>query len=762
MAKEFSTILAEAQQIKLETIEKANTASRTGTCLEDIVVRAQADNAQFTPIDNLTNTSAINPLSANQGKVLNEKIVQVETDLNSNLSIIGINGVTNNPINAILDYPNASTSVMLRANNMRGIFKGFKVYINNAGVVEYGLLNIDTGVFDKIDEVSLPVGEHIVLFDKYYDCTSQYRVLVRAATNSFAYIGGTSSGGVGMYEFSSEVVSLFDSWELAYNCISVNAEEIEDRIIELESNNNISEKTTYYKTNIELSSINQYASGVNTQYRANVFAGNIVGLFIYAINNGYIEYGIINSKTLTATKIGDKYLYKGVNVVGFDTNIECGSDQQIYIYSTQADIVAANSTDGIGMWELYGGALNKFPTWELAYYGIKSLDFDKYKEVSSYTEIKYGEIIMPSAIHVVQNQQITLYWSNIANIREGDTSVYFETTCDIGRNTERGYVIGEDETLSGGTTHSLRIICRDYNTRKILSEKDIDIIIVLTGNGSGIKNTLMIGDSRTWQSITSDNGENGRPAFNYFASGANKTITTELLALTDINDGVKLNMVGDYVSPVNSLVRNMAESGKTFEWAIQHLIDAGGVVSYCEANGLSIGGSLNYATIMYGINDLNDWGNEEYGQYERGVLKIDSILNNAKTLIDMIHLAYPSCNIIIVIEPTTCASQDGWGYWAGDQDLRKSNDEVELLLKTFRKRLLAFFEDYGIGSFLTFSGAGLLLDRLYGFPYVVVSESARCQTKKKDKFFNGVHPFDDGYKQIADGIFSTIKWLGNL
>ena len=41
MAKDFNTILSEAQQIKNEIIEGANTALRTGTCLEDIVQRAE-------------------------------------------------------------------------------------------------------------------------------------------------------------------------------------------------------------------------------------------------------------------------------------------------------------------------------------------------------------------------------------------------------------------------------------------------------------------------------------------------------------------------------------------------------------------------------------------------------------------------------------------------------------------------------------------------------------------------------------------------
>ena len=45
MAKDFNVILGEAQQIKNEIIEGANTANRLGTCLEDIVQRAEVDEA---------------------------------------------------------------------------------------------------------------------------------------------------------------------------------------------------------------------------------------------------------------------------------------------------------------------------------------------------------------------------------------------------------------------------------------------------------------------------------------------------------------------------------------------------------------------------------------------------------------------------------------------------------------------------------------------------------------------------------------------
>lgn len=45
-------------------------------------ITVNADNIQLNTIDDVTSTSVTKPLSANQGKVLNDKVVQVETDLN--------------------------------------------------------------------------------------------------------------------------------------------------------------------------------------------------------------------------------------------------------------------------------------------------------------------------------------------------------------------------------------------------------------------------------------------------------------------------------------------------------------------------------------------------------------------------------------------------------------------------------------------------------------------------------------------------------
>jgi len=86
--------LQDAKADKDITIEAGNGLTGGGDLAADRTIdvvsandgiTVNADNIQLNTIDNVTSTSVTKPLSANQGKVLNDKVVQVETDLNEKL-----------------------------------------------------------------------------------------------------------------------------------------------------------------------------------------------------------------------------------------------------------------------------------------------------------------------------------------------------------------------------------------------------------------------------------------------------------------------------------------------------------------------------------------------------------------------------------------------------------------------------------------------------------------------------------------------------
>jgi len=367
-------------------------------------------------------------------------------------------------------------------------------------------------------------------------------------------------------------------------------------------------------------------------------------------------------------------------------------------------------------------------------------------------DIFYGEIILPDDIHVAVGRECNLWWSTVAVYEEGDRTVYFEVKCDIGISTARGFNVTPTNEQIGD--HKFTIRSRDLHTRRILSEKIATIHVVSQFAGEGEKNILMIGDSRTWHSA------DGWQGFTTAGQG-NKTTTTELKFLLNSSKGATFNFVGTMVSPLDSSVRNLAENGWTYATAIDTIEKAGGVKPYIENDcGLGKGAKLDYMTIMYGINDLSDWHQNNLDQYEHSCAKIDTIVGNAKKICKMFAEAYPDIKIAVVLECSASGNQDGYAYWGGTNN--DSEVDMEFAMKALRKKVIEVFDRHRFSDNVYLSTAGMWCDRVYGYPYYDAPASKRTPDQRIMKLANCVHPHDNGYKQIADGDFSTVKYLETL
>lgn len=362
-----------------------------------------------------------------------------------------------------------------------------------------------------------------------------------------------------------------------------------------------------------------------------------------------------------------------------------------------------------------------------------------------------GEILLPTNIYVAVNRQCNLNWSSISNYQEGSNSVYFEVICDIGRNCERGYTL-DAQTADVGT-HPIKINCRDAYSRIILSTYTGNVIVVEPAVLSNSVNVLMIGDSRT---TLSSNGTQG-VSLNEING---RMITTTVKELADAAYSGNVQFIGTKSSVTDPTVKNLAESGWTVNNVITEITKAGGIRNYIEVScGLGSGASLDFVTIMLGINDIGPWSGNDENKYITAINKIDGYITRLKTLINEITTAYPACKVIVVCESTSCANQDSFGYFSGANYRRTSEGEMEQALKVLRKRVLAEFDNSAYNANVIVSSAGLWCDRLYGFPYIVEHPESRISVKTVDRFVNFIHPHDDGYKQIADGIFSTLVEL---
>jgi len=365
-------------------------------------------------------------------------------------------------------------------------------------------------------------------------------------------------------------------------------------------------------------------------------------------------------------------------------------------------------------------------------------------------EIRYGEILLPKDVHVAVGRECNLWWSTVANVEEDDRTVYFETKCDIGRNTKRSFTINANENQVG--EHKLIIRCRDLRTRDILDEAETTVHVSPISKNQGQRSIVMFGDSRTWHNVT---GEQGKP----FEYGGNKATSTELKRLLDETEGARFMFVGSRVSEKDSSVRNIADNGWTYQVAVELLEKSGGLRSYLKNECGFDSDTLDYVTIMYGINDLEDWGANNLDQYEKSVAKIDGIIGYAKKLIDLINKDYPNCKIILNLECSTAGNQDGFAYWDGGATRADSQIETEFAVKALRKRVIAEFDCGKYGKNVIMSTAGLWCDRIYGYPYLIENRSERSVNTPHIRLINCVHPHDIGYSQISDGYFATIQYL---
>lgn len=391
------------------------------------------------------------------------------------------------------------------------------------------------------------------------------------------------------------------------------------------------------------------------------------------------------------------------------------------------------------------------------------INVELYPEINAITElqnsisgndngyISKGEILLPKIIDVAVGRQCNLYWSNIANIREKDASVYFEVMCDIGAETERGFIIQPDSTMEGN--HSIKINARDSYSRRVINTYSGTVRVVNNSSLAAEKTMLMIGDSRT---TLSGDGVQGTS----FAENNNRMVTTETKALLDAAYSGQIKFIGTYSSPLDASVKNLAVSGWNTKNVIDKISDAGGIVSYVENDcGLGTGASLDVVTIMLGINDIGPWRGDAENIFNTAVAKIPTYITRIKSLIDTILGGYPNCRIFLILESTMCADQDGFGYFSDARYRRTTMNEGEQALKVLRKTVISNFDDSAYSNKVILSTAGIWCDRLYGFPYLIEHPSVRASVKEVDRFVNFLHPHNDGYKQIADGVYSSVVGL---
>ncbi|WP_343321424.1 SGNH/GDSL hydrolase family protein [Sphingobacterium multivorum] len=149
---------------------------------------------------------------------------------------------------------------------------------------------------------------------------------------------------------------------------------------------------------------------------------------------------------------------------------------------------------------------------------------------------------------------------------------------------------------------------------------------------------------------------------------------------------------------------------------------------------------------MFGITDLS-----------AAQLKANTMATQLTEMIASVHAYNPGINAVVAVTvfPST---QDGFG---ANYNLGQTREMyVKTGLVTWQKKVLDTFDNATMRSnniYVVPIHANL--DTLYNFPYVMQKPNARYTGTELVKYqTNGVHPNDDGTKQIADDYCGFLKW----
>jgi lysophospholipase L1-like esterase len=282
---------------------------------------------------------------------------------------------------------------------------------------------------------------------------------------------------------------------------------------------------------------------------------------------------------------------------------------------------------------------------------------------------------------------------------------YFDST---GTNPTWIYTVGTDFT-------NWQLASAQYH--------EADFIAIPSSNE---KTLLMIGDSLTEADTT----------------------TEELHTLLDAYTPHKINPIGTVGTSPN---KHEGHGGKTFAWFVgmsSPFWDGTRINLQWYLSHNALGSMIDVVTIQLGINDC-------FTTLMTST-QIAAIITSAKALIDAIlnvTYGFPNCKIIIALPPICSLTRDGFGANYGNSYTKQ---QYMLNIRNLWAALITAFDLDAYGVHIPLAINGLMIDRLYNYQTATEAANARTVTILTE-FTNGVHPSDEGYKQLADAFMCSLQ-----
>ena len=514
-------------------------------------------------------------------------------------------------------------------------------------------------------------------------------------------------------------------------------------------------------TNLHVNGEPEYAG--NTSYAAQSTSGaRGVGAYFTATELTYVKYVEIRAWAANANSTCQVRIYRGYDstttvvissltllktinfgtaqfptsttgYVGFelDDEILLAPTESIFVFIQPLTLNAVN----IAQWNVIGSPArqlivlttntdvwnNPWLVGSAPYYAIPLKVYRK----TDFTPSRFSpDITLPLNIYVAEGRECNLWKDAVAL-----PGSVLDFSCSKGKALERGFrYTGLNADI--GTTTPITVTSSDANSR-LIQNQVVNLKPVAKNNGTGSKQILVIGDSLIAGSET----------------------VTELRSLITTDGGITPLMLGTKGTNPN---RHEGISGAGFDtfttsgspFYIGGRID---MKAYLTANS-NFGGTNNidFAIIQLGINHLLTGVKTQ--------ADVDAVITLAKTLINGIldsTYGFPACKIILAMPPTGGNTSNGFAENYGATTQRQ---QYEANMRLFNQSLITAFDNAAFSFQVTLCSSGLWVDRTNGYTLADVAISSRVATTEK-RHTNAVHPNTSGYQQIADGMYSTLRFL---
>jgi len=350
-------------------------------------------------------------------------------------------------------------------------------------------------------------------------------------------------------------------------------------------------------------------------------------------------------------------------------------------------------------------------------------------------------LLLPEVIHAVPGIEANVYFDNVVLVLD-PTDYAFDVTCAKGiQQTERWTYTPSPEDVGA---YAFVLDVRNQANQVIAhAESRIEVVDPATGKDQTVS-LLLVGDSLTHASVYSQHlldlcAEANAPTLRLVGSH----VPNEA-APANRHEGYGGWTAARFATHYTGIARegNYKERGSPFLYLDDTGTPALDFNRYCQD--VNAGAAPDFVTIFLGCNDTFSATDADIEG------RIDAMFTHLDQLIDMIRQASPATHIGLMPPVPPAASQDAFGanYQCGQtrwQYKRNQHRVVERMMEAYANR-----------EGISLTPAFVNLDCRHNYPQRASTWNAHNDAAC-ERQCNGVHPSEEGYRQIGDALFCWLK-----